>query len=165
MSLLHLARGDAAAARSSIETALRDPSLDRLGRARLLPSSVEIRLAVGDDSAARTAVAELEETAELYGMPALGAAASQARGELELATGNVDEAAARLQSAYRLWQTVEAPYESARSRAALADAHWKKGDLESCTLELNAASSMFERLGASPDLERAHSRLSELMAS
>jgi tetratricopeptide (TPR) repeat protein len=165
MSLLHLARGDAAAARSSIETALRDPSLDRLGRARLLPSSVEIRLAAGDDSAARTAVAELEEVAELYAMPALGAAASQARGELELATGNANEAAARLQSAYRLWQAVEAPYESARSREALADAHLKQGDLESCALELNAASSMFERLGAVPDLERSRARLSELAAS
>jgi tetratricopeptide (TPR) repeat protein len=165
MSLLHLARGDAAAARSSIETALRDPSLDRLGRARLLPSSVEIRLAAGDDSAARTAVAELEEVAELYAMPALGAAASHARGELELATGNADEAAARLQSAYRLWQAVEAPYESARSRETLADAHLKQGDLESCALELNAASSMFERLGAVPDLERSRARLSELAAS
>jgi tetratricopeptide (TPR) repeat protein len=165
MSLLHLARGDPAAARSSIETALRDPSLDRLGRARLLPTSVEIRLAAGDESAARTAVAELEEVAELYAMPALGAAASQARGELELATGNANEAAARLQSAYRLWQAVEAPYESARSRAALADAHLKQGDLESCALELNAASSMFERLGALPDVERSRARLSELVAS
>ena len=165
MSLLRLARGDAAAARSSLETALRDPSLDRLGRARLLPSSVEIALAVGDDSAARTAVAELEEIAELYGMPALGAASAHARGELELATGNADEAAARLQSAYRLWQTVDAPYESARSRVSLADAHLKQGDLESCALELNAASSMFERLGALPDLERSRSRLSELVVS
>jgi tetratricopeptide (TPR) repeat protein len=165
MSLLRLERGDAAAARSSLETAFRDPSLDRLGRARLLPSSVEIALAIGDDSAARTAVAELEEIAELYGMPALGAASAHARGELELATGNADEAVARLQSAYRLWQTVDAPYESARSRAALADAHLKQGDLEACALELNAASSMFERLGALPDLERARSRLSELVVS
>jgi hypothetical protein len=37
MSLLHLARGDTAAASSSIERALRDPALDRLARARLLP--------------------------------------------------------------------------------------------------------------------------------
>ncbi len=160
MSLLHLARADAAAARSSIETALRDPSLDRLGRARLLPSYVEITLATGDDSAARAAVAQLEEIAELYTLPALVAAASHARGELELATGNADAAAARLQSAYRLWQTVEAPYESARSRAALADARLKQGDLESCSLELNAAISTFEHLGALPDLERTRSRLS-----
>ncbi len=165
MSLLRLARGDAAAARSSIETALRDASLDRLGRAQLLPSYVEITLATGDDGAARTAVAELEEIAELYGMPALGAAASHARGELELATGNADEAAARLQSAYRLWYTVEAPYEAARSRAALADAHLKRGDLESASMELNAAISMFERLGALPDLERSRGLSSELMAS
>lgn len=165
MSLLRLARGDAAAARASIETALRDPSLDRLARARLLPSSVEIALAAGDDGAARAAVAELEEIAELYTMPALGAAASHARGELELATGSADEAAARLQSAYRLWQTVEAPYEAARSRASLADALLKQGDLESCALELNAASSLFERLGALPDLERSRSRLSDVVVS
>jgi tetratricopeptide (TPR) repeat protein len=165
MSLLRLARGDAVAARSSIETALRDTSLDRLARARFLASYVEITLVGGDDGAARAAVAELEETAEVYGMPALGAAASHARGELELATGNADEAAARLQSAYRLWQTVEAPYEAARSRAGLADAHLKQGDLESASLELNAAIAMFERLGALPDLERCRSRSSELMAS
>jgi tetratricopeptide (TPR) repeat protein len=165
MSLLRLARGDAAAARSSIETALRDPSLDRLARARLLPSYVETALAVGDDTAARTAVAELEEIAELYAMAALGAAASHARGELELATGSADEAVARLQSAYRLWQTVEAPYEAARSRAALADAHLKQGDLESASLELNAAISMFERLGALPDLDRSRSRSAELVVS
>ena len=165
LSLLRLARGDAAAAKSSIETALRDPSLDRLARARLLPSYVEITLAAGGEGAARAAVAELEEIAELYAMPALGAAASHARGELELATGNADEAAARLQSAYRLWQTVEAPYESARSRAALADAHLKQGDLESCALELNAAISMFERLGALADLERSRSRSAELAVS
>jgi tetratricopeptide (TPR) repeat protein len=165
MSLLRLARGDTAAARSSIETALRDPSLDHLARAQLLPSCVEITLAAGDDGAARAAVAELEEIAELYAMPALGAAASQARGELELATGNPDEAAARLQSAYRLWQTVEAPYESARSRAALADAYLKLGDLDSCSLELNAAISMFERLGALPDLELYRAKASELVAS
>jgi tetratricopeptide (TPR) repeat protein len=163
MSLLHLARGDIAAARSSIETALRDPALDRLARARLLPSHVEITLAAGDDGAAHAAVAELEEIAELYGMPALGAAASQARGELELAIGDADEAAARLQSAYRLWQRVEAPYEAARSRAALADAYLRRGDVESCSLELDAAISMFERLGAAPDLERAKSRLSDLV--
>ena len=163
LSLLHLAHGDAAAARSSIDTALRDPSLDRLARARLLPSYVEITLADGDHDAARAAVAELEEIAELYAMPALGAAASHARGELELATGNADKAAARLQSAYRLWQTVEAPYESARSRSALAEALLKLGDLESCSLELNAATSMFERLGALPDLARSRSRSSELV--
>jgi tetratricopeptide (TPR) repeat protein len=165
MSLLHLARGDIAAARSSIETALRDPTLDRLARARLLPSYVEITLAAGDEGVARGALAELEEIAELYGMPALRAAASQARGEFELAIGNTDEAAARLQSAYRLWQTVEAPYESARSRAALADAYLKRGDLQSGSLELDAATAIFERLGALPDLARSRARSSELAVS
>jgi tetratricopeptide (TPR) repeat protein len=162
MSLLRLAHGDVDAAATSLETALRDPSLDRLARARLLPSRVEVALAAGDPRAAHEAVTELEEIAEMYGVAALVATAEHARGELELALENPDEAAARLQSAHRLWQQVEAPYESARARAALASAHLAQGDRESCTLELRAACAAFERLGALPDVERARSLLSEL---
>jgi hypothetical protein len=110
-------------------------------------------------------VAELEQTAETYGLPALAAAAAHARGELELASGTPDEAAARLQSAQRLWQQVEAPYESARARAALAAAYLAQGDRESCALELSAASAAFDRLGARRDLEHARSLMSELTSS
>ena len=165
LSLLRLARGEVEAAMSSLDTALRDPSLDRLARARLLPSRVEVALAAGDANAAREAVAELEQTAETYGVPALAAAAAHARGELELASGTPEEAAARLQSAQRLWQQVEAPYESARARAALAAAYLAQGDRESCALELSAASAAFDRLGARRDLEHARSLLSELTSS
>jgi hypothetical protein len=165
LPLLRLARGEVEAAMSSLDTALRDPSLDRLGRARLLPSRVEVALAAGDANAAREAVAELEQTAETYGLPALAAAAAHARGELELASGTPEEAAARLQSAQRLWQQVEAPYESARARAALAAAYLAQGDRESCALELSAASAAFDRLGARRDLEHARSLMSELTSS
>jgi hypothetical protein len=41
----------------------------------------------------------------------------------------------------------------------------QQGDLESASLELNAAISMFDRLGALPDLERSRSRSSELVVS
>lgn len=160
ISLLHLARGELDAAQSSIESALGDPSLDRLGRVRLLPSQVEIALAAANLTVARGAVAELEETAETYGLSALGAAASHARGELALAEGEPKEAAARLHSAWRVWQSVDAPYEAARARTALAAAHLELGDRESCGLELRAASSTFERLGARPDLELVRDRLS-----
>ena len=165
LSLLRMAHGEAEAAAASLDTALRDPSLDRLARARLLPSRVEVALAFGDPRAAAEAVAELEQTAETYGMPALAAAAAHARGELELASGTADEAVARLQSAQRLWQQVEAPYESARARVSLAIAYLQEGDRAACTLELTAACSVFERLGALPDLEQGRSRLAELAAS
>ena len=165
LSLLRMAHGEVEAAATSLDTALRDPSLDRLARARLLPSRVEVALAAGDPSAAGEAVAELEQTAETYGMPALAAAAAHARGVLELASGTPEEAAARLQSAQRLWQQVEAPYESARARAALAAAYLAQGDRESCALELSAASAAFDRLGARRDLEHARSLMSELTSS
>jgi len=165
MALLRLARGDAAVARSTLETALAERSLDRLGRTRLLPSLVEIALELGDTDGARSSVAELEQTAETYAMPALGAAATDARGRLELASGTAEEAVSRLQSAWRLWQSIEAPYESARARAALADAFLQLGDRDSCLLELSAAGSVFERLGAVPDLERARARLAEVRAA
>ena len=162
MSLLRLAQGDAAAAVSSIDSALADSALDRLARARLLPSKVAVALAAGDASGAREAVAELEETAETYGLAALGAAASHARGQLELAAGDADEAVARLQSAQRSWQQLEAPYESARAQALLAEAHALRSDRESASLDLAAASATFRRLGAVPELERVTARLAEL---
>jgi hypothetical protein len=107
-------------------------------------------------------VIELEEIAETYGLPALRAGADHARGGLELAGGDATEAAARLWSAQRLWQQLDAPYESARARALLAEAHVLRGDRESARLDLAAARSAFDRLGARPDAERAAARLAEL---
>jgi len=164
MALLRLARGDSSAAAASIETALADTSLDGLARSRLLRAQVEIALAVGDHASARSAVAELEETAETYGIPALQAAAEHARGELELANGDAAEAARRLASAQRLWHEVEAPYEAARARECLAEAQLARGDRDSGVLELRAACTAFERLGAKRDVERSDQRMAELAA-
>jgi len=164
MALLRLARGESSAAAASIETALADTSLDGLARSRLLRAQVEIALAVGDDDSALSAVAELEETAETYDIPALQAAAEHARGELELAGGNAAEAARRLASAQRLWHGVEAPYEAAQARERLAEAQLARGDRESGVLELRAACTAFERLGAKRDVERSDRRMAELAA-
>jgi DNA-binding NarL/FixJ family response regulator len=46
------------------------------------------------------------------------------------------------------------PYEEARTRVGVARACAAIGDLDACTLELDAARVVFERLGAGPDLER-----------
>jgi hypothetical protein len=162
LSLLRLACGEVAAAASSIVSALADTSLDRLARSRLLPAQVEIALAAGDVATARAAVAELAETAAAYETPALAAAAEHARGELELSTGAGAEAAARFVSAVRLWQRAGAPYEAARARASLAEAHLASGNHEAVVLELTAAQSAFSRLGALPDLERMRARLAAL---
>jgi tetratricopeptide (TPR) repeat protein len=165
LSRLRLARGEASAAARALEDALAALGENRLERARLLPARVEIALTSEDLDAARAAVAELEETAETYGTQALGAAAEYARGALELAAGNADEAAARLASSQRLWLRVDAPYDAARAGEQLAEAHVLRGDAGAAVLELRAAISGFERLGATLDAERAANRLAQLSAS
>ena len=162
LSLLRLVRGEVDAAASALQSALAELGEDQLGRARLLPARVEVALAKGDVADAQAAVAELEETAEVYGTAALGAAAEHARGALELASGNTDEAAARLASGQRLWLRVEAPYDAARVGELLAEAYLHRGDHDAGLLELRAAAAAFERLGATLDAQRTSRRLAQL---
>ena len=78
-ALLELARGNPHAAATSIDTALADPGLDELRRARLLPAAVQIYVAVGRDDRAAGALAELEQLAERYQSDGLVTAARRAR--------------------------------------------------------------------------------------
>jgi hypothetical protein len=164
MSLLRLARGHVGSAATGLQTALDALGGGRLARARLLPARVEVALATGDIDSAQEAVGELEETAETYGTPALGAVADHARGALELTIGNAAEAKRRLESAIRLWQRVDAPYDAARARALLGEAQLAGGDRDSCVMELRAAGATFERLGARPDVDSSKRRIAELTA-
>jgi tetratricopeptide (TPR) repeat protein len=162
MSLLRLKRGDLAAAGNAIQAALAEVGEDRLARARLLAARVEIGLAQETVADARTAVEELEGTAERYGTAALSAAAEHSRGAVELASGNADEAATHLASGQRLWVRAEAPYDAARAGELLAEAHLHRGDHEAAVLALRAAAATFDRLGARLDAQRATQRLAQL---
>jgi class 3 adenylate cyclase len=57
---------------------------------------------------------------------------------------------------------VDAPYEAARSRVALAEAHLAEGDREAAAMELRSARTAFERLGAMLDTRRADALLSTI---
>ncbi len=154
LSLLRLAEGKVEAALTAIKSAL-DESTDRLGRARLLPALVEITLAAGDLTTAQAGTEELDGIAGAFRTPALQAAAASARGALQLARGDAPDAIRNLRRATRLWQEIDAPYEAARTRMLLAAAHRAAGDEEDAGLELEAAASTFDRLGAVPDARRA----------
>jgi class 3 adenylate cyclase len=159
LSLVRLAEGNVAAADSMIKRVLADQTWDRLARARLLPAQVEIAIAAGDVEGARPAVDELEAIAESYGSPALEATAACARGALQLKEGDAGAACESLRRGLRLWQEVDAPYEAARARITLAMAYRGEGDGEAATLELRAAKSAFERLGAVLDARHAADQL------
>jgi class 3 adenylate cyclase len=152
LALLRLAEGKADAALASVRSALAETGNDRLARARLLPALVEIAMATGDHAAARGATEELETIAQAYRTSALEARAVCARGALQLAEGDGIAARQSLRRGCRLWQEIEAPYEGARARVLLATAHHLESDQEGAALELAAAKSVFERLGAMLDL-------------
>ena len=155
LALLRLAEGKVEAARPAIRSALADESRDRLSRSQLLPAEVEIALAAGDLDGARAAADELETIAAVYGTPALEAAARCMRGQVQLAVGDEAGALRGLRAGCRLWQELDAPYETARARMALAAVYQAAGDLETAALELAAARLAFERLGAALDITRA----------
>jgi ATP/maltotriose-dependent transcriptional regulator MalT len=125
-----------------------------LQRARFLPASVEIMLAANELEEARAASRELEEIAAQFDTEVLSATAAQARGAVELADGDARAAVGSLQRARMAWQALEAPYPLARVRLLAGQACRALGDHEGAALELAAARSAFEQLGAAPDSAR-----------
>jgi tetratricopeptide (TPR) repeat protein len=162
MGLVQLARGEVASAAASIDEALADTGLDALAREPLLLARVEIALVERDLATLRAAAHELDETARAFGTPALGADAAYAKGAAELTGGNATEATRLLTLAHRLWLDAEEPYEAARARELLADAHLARGKRDSAKLELRAARAAFDRLGAQLDTERLDGRIAAL---
>ena len=151
LALLRLAQGRVDAASASIRVALAGETRDRLRRARLCAAQVEIALAAKDREAAHAASDELTATAAAYGSSGLEAASRQAQGAVLLADGQAAQALPTLRSACRLWQGLEAPYDTAKIRLLLAGASRALGDEDAAALELDAARVVFERLGAALD--------------
>ncbi len=159
MALLRLAQQQPSAATTSIRRALHQTN-DRLERSRLLPACVEIMLAAKDVEGARAACIELEAIAQTFDTGVLSAMAAQARGAVDLAEGRPEAALASLRRAQSLWQQIEVPYAGARVRFLLGLACRAVGDDEGGKLELDAARTVFEQLGAAPDVTRVEQLMS-----
>jgi class 3 adenylate cyclase len=164
LALLRLAQGDVEGAMASIRDALDNPSLDpswevppntELRRAPRLAAQVEIAVAAGDLDVARAAANELQDIVATFPTKALRATAATARGAVQLSDGDAPSSASSFAEGVRLWHELEAPFETARARMGLAEAYSAAGNEERATLELSAARTAFERLGATLDAERA----------
>jgi DNA-binding CsgD family transcriptional regulator len=156
LSLLRLAQGRTDVAAAAIRRAL-DETTDQLKRVQLLPAYVDIMLAADDAMQAQDACRELGKIAESYGCDALGAMAAHARGAVELTEGDARAALISLRQACQLWQQVQAPYELARSRVLVGLACRALADDDGAELNLAAARSVFQQLGAVPDLAQLDS--------
>ena len=151
LALLWLAQGRVDPAVAAVTRAM-DEAREPARRAKLLPAYVAVVLTAGDVSAARRASDELTEIAAMYGTAALLAEASVARGAVLIADGDCRAALLAVRDAVKLWRELNAPYDEARARVAVALACRGTGDEDSATLELEAARLVFGRLGAGPAL-------------
>jgi DNA-binding CsgD family transcriptional regulator len=156
LALLRSAQGRTDAAAAAIRSAV-DTTTDRPKRLSLLPAYIEILLAAGDVEDARDACEELDDLARSFDTGVPDAMAAQARGAVELGEGNARAAIISLRRAFEVWQRIEAPYAAARVRVLIGLACRALGDEEGANLELSAARSIFDRLGAAPDRGRIDS--------
>lgn len=153
LALLRMQQGRLDAALASIRRVLSE-ARGPVERGRALEPSVEISLAAGDVDAARSSIEELSDFADERQSPFLQALSHYARGTWLLAGGDARTAITELRPAWRLWNELEVPYEQARTRVQLALTFRTVGDEDGATMELDAARSGFQALGAVPDLAR-----------
>ena len=153
LALLRLAEGRVDASMAAIRRVLQEAE-DPISRSRVLGPYVEIALAAGEVQAAKEAAEELSAIAGDLGSTLLHAVAEYATGTVVLAETEAQDALAVLRRAWKRWRDLEAPYEAARVRIAIALACRALGDDDGAEMELDAARSVFEGLAASPDLGR-----------
>jgi tetratricopeptide (TPR) repeat protein len=153
LALLHMARGEVAAAAASIRDAVehpsRVPSKERppdteLQRAPLIEAQVEIEIAAGNVGRARLAADDLNRVATRFQSKALLAGATLARGRVRLAEGDAGDAQQLFSEALRIWNEVGAPYEAALARMGLADALRALGSEQQAAFEIQAAAAVLE---------------------
>ena len=153
LALLHLARGDAAAAADTIRRSLEE-TVNPLERPPLLSAAVDILRAAGDLPGARAAADELAAVAAGSSAPMLAAMAAQALGTVLVSEGDPAAGLAHLRAAATAWQTLRMPYEAARTGIQLGLGYAALGDRTSAALEFDNAREILAQLGAVPDLDR-----------
>lgn len=148
IALLELAEHKTAQAQATLRRAM--AGADSINRRRLLPTVVEVELAAGDMAAARFALNELSEPTHEDGRPLELAMAAHAAAQVLLAEGQPQAALREARRAWRIWYSLEAPYEAARCRVLAGRACALLGDPDSAAMEFEAAKAEFADLGATP---------------
>jgi len=155
LALVRLAQGRTAVAAAALWAALADTSAERMTRVRLRAAQVETTLAAGDLVLAREAAADLSALAETLNRPEVQAVAEQARGAVLLASDDPGGAITDLRAARSRWADLGLPYEEAGARLLVAQAARALGDEEGARLEIQAARTAFDRIGARRDALQA----------
>ncbi|MCD4850376.1 response regulator transcription factor [Arthrobacter sp. AK01] len=148
IAYLHLVQHKTAQAKNTMRRAL--SGADPANRRRLLPAVVDIELAAGDVAAARAASDELSAPLHSESRPLELAFASLASAHVLLAEGDPAGSLQASRRAWRIWYSLEAPYQAARCRVLAGRACAALGDVDSAAMEYEAATAEFADLGATP---------------
>ncbi|MGH2681573.1 MAG: LuxR C-terminal-related transcriptional regulator [Actinomycetota bacterium] len=151
LSLLRSSQGNVDTALTALRLCVTTPTASRLQRARLLAALVDVALAASEHEIATDAADELAVLAAEADAPVLEATASTAAGAVHLARDAAPAALEHLRRACVTWRELRLPYEAARARMLYGRALRAIGDEDGALVELGAARSAFERLGAIPD--------------
>jgi DNA-binding CsgD family transcriptional regulator len=151
-----MARGRFGAAQTALRRALEEET-DLGRRAGLLDADIQVLLALGDTSGARSRIDELRQIATALGAPVVRAQCNMAEGAALLAEHEPGAALGPLRRAWTDWQRLEAPYDAARVRLLIGRAYRELDDQESAAMEFDAARWVFQQLGALPDLTQVDS--------
>lgn len=146
LALLRLAQGNTRLAQSLIRGAI--GSADPSERRWMLPAVVEIELAAGDLTAARTVADELDALLLTSNMPMMQAIVDQAEAAVLLEEGDAGGALDAARHGWAHWRDLDVPYEAARCRVLAARASRALGDEPSAEMEFDAARAVFIELGA-----------------
>ena len=158
LALVKLAQDDPAEGLSLIQAGL--ASAEGLTvRMQLLPAAVKIALASSDLEAAEKHASELESLVERYDSEVLRAFSLQSTARVAVAKNAPGDAAPLFREAVNILLASGLPFEAARARLDLGTALTQTGSEGLGRLEIDAAKSEFERLGAQWDLDR----LSEIL--
>jgi ATP/maltotriose-dependent transcriptional regulator MalT len=153
---LALDEGDAATALALAERLARATEASRhLDRITVLALLVRAAVAAGRGDAALESSVELDALADSVGTTAARAAAAHAGGVSAFANGDLELARRRLEDAVDLFGLVEAPYEQARARLALARVLFELGLAHRARAEASLAREAFLELHARRDLSTA----------
>ncbi|MEX0685465.1 MAG: LuxR C-terminal-related transcriptional regulator [Balneolales bacterium] len=152
LALLRLAQGKIQDAAVTIRQS-EEQNQDRIKRLEILPAYIEIMLAAGEFREAEAASRELTEISDELGSPFVNGMADLAAGNVLLANGDPHGALEKLRQAWSLFKSLNAAYESARTRVRMGQACREIGDTDSADMELDAARWMFQQFGAGHDLK------------
>jgi DNA-binding CsgD family transcriptional regulator len=144
---LRLVRGEVAAARTALETALAATS-QALERAPLLAARLEVAEVAGDADLADATARELRAIADRFATPGLRAEADAAEGVALLLRDRPHRALGPLRAACRHWRELRARHATARNQLRIARTLAAIGDVEAAAAERAQAAATLDALGA-----------------